>query len=154
MVYSDRLLLLLKDSEDIEGLVTHANHTAGSGRGRCAAIRPPNVVESSDSCRYESAASDMAGMRRSMLQYGLSLATVFPTWRLSVRAYVSGFIHTMFSLGHHLPGSGQRLCVRHGSGMCYCLFWDGPEWALSTLNHDCRSCICGKLKIFSKTHSI
>lgn len=107
------------------GQVTHTNGTAGSRRGRCAATSTPNVVESSDRCRNERVATDMEGMGRGMLQYGpISLATVFPAWRLSVRAYISGFIHTRFSLGHHLPGSGQRLCVRHSSGMGYCLFWD------------------------------
>ena len=65
---------------------------------------------------------------RGMLQYGpISFATVFLTWRLSVRAYVNGFIHTRFSLGHHPPVSGQHLCARHGSGMCYYLFWDVPS---------------------------
>lgn len=112
--------------------MTHTNRTAGSVRGRCAATSPPNVVERSDHCRNEHVASNMAGVGRGMLQYGpISLATVFPAWRLSVRAYVSGFIHTRFSLGHHLPGSGQRLCVRHSSGMGDCLFWD----VLSGLSH-------------------
>lgn len=108
--------------------MTHANHTAGSGRDRYAATSPPNVVESSDCCRSERAASEVAGI-------GEGHVTVWPNQScyclpnmkapsgpMSVDLYTPGFLWDIIP-----PVSSQRLCAQHGSGMCYCLFWDVPS---------------------------
>ena len=137
--------------------MTHANHTAGSGRGRCAATSPPNVVESSDCCRYEPAASEVASI-------GEGHVTVRPNqscYRLpNMKALCQGLCQWIYT---HQVFSGTSSACFWSAFVCTARFRNVllsilgcPEWALaclSTLNHNCRFCICGKLKIVTKTHS-
>ena len=137
--------------------MTHANHTAGSGRGRRVATSPPNVVEISDCCRYERAASEVAGI-------GDGHVTVQPNqscYRLpNMEALCQGLCQLIYT---HQVFSGTSSACFWSAFVCVARFrhvllsiLGCPEWAftcLSTLNHNCRCCICGKLKIVSETHS-
>lgn len=93
---------------------------------------------------------------RGMLQYG----PVLPP-----SSQHEGSLSGPMSVDLYTPGFLWDIIHQGLVSVCGCAAWfrhvllsilECPEWALaclSTLNHSCRSCICGKLKIVSKTHS-